>query len=424
TNGIVYLDLGFDLHTLEQMFLPYVKLFGRALLETGTADASPVQLQQRIGRETGGIHANSFASSVRGSDESRARLFVRGKATLAQGGELLAILRDVLQTARLDNRERIRQIVLEEKAAREAALVPSGHSVVVQRMRSRFTEADWAEEQIGGISYLLFLRELARQVDDDWPAVQATLEQLRAALVRRNALVVNVTADHADWTRFAPQLDSFLAELPGNSNPAAAWQPNRPDANEGLSIPAPVNYVGKSANLYQQGYKLHGSALVVSRYLRSSWLWEQVRVRGGAYGGFCLFDPRSGVFGYVSYRDPNLLATLDVYDRSGAFLRALDLSDQELTRAIIGAISDLDAYQLPDARGYTSMIRRLVGDDAAYRQQLRDEVLGTTRADFQAFADVLDGMREHSIVTVMGGEAALQAANEQRPNLLQITKIL
>ncbi|HEU5090021.1 MAG TPA: insulinase family protein, partial [Roseiflexaceae bacterium] len=81
TNGIVYLDLGFDLHTLDQTFLPYVKLFGRALLETGTAGASPVQLQQRIGRETGGIHANSFASSVRGSDESRARLFVRGKAT-------------------------------------------------------------------------------------------------------------------------------------------------------------------------------------------------------------------------------------------------------------------------------------------------------------------------------------------------------
>jgi Zn-dependent M16 (insulinase) family peptidase len=424
TNGIVYVDVGLNLHTLQQQYLPYVTLFGRALLETGTTTASAVQLQQRIGRETGGLHPQGFTTAVRGSGIGRSRLFLRGKATLTQAGELLSIMRDVLRTARFDNQERIRQIVLEEKASREAGLVPSGHTVVNTRLRAQFNEADWASEQIGGISYLLFLRRLAQAIDEDWPTVQGVLEQIRTTLVNRNALVINVTINAAGWAEFAPQLDTFLEQLPAGAVQPVEWA-TRANANyEGLIIPAQVNYVGKAADLYKLGYQLHGSALVATRYLRTSWLWEQVRVRGGAYGGFCVFDSRSGVFSYLSYRDPNLLATLDVYDRTSQFLRDLDLNEQELTRAIIGAISDLDSYQLPDAKGYSSTLRHLAGDDEEYRQRLREEILSTTVADFKNFADVLDQINAQGLVAVLGGEQALEAANTERPNFLELTRIL
>jgi presequence protease len=424
TNGIVYIDLGLNLHTLQQQFLPYVTLFGRALLETGTATESPVQLQQRIGRQTGGIHPQVFTSAVRGAAIGKGRLFLRGKATIAQADELLQIMRDVLRTARLDNQERIRQLVLEEKAAREAALVPSGHIVVNNRLRAQFNEADWAAEQIGGVSYLLFLRRLVQAIDEDWPTVQGVLEQIRTTLVNRNALVVNVTVNAEGYAQVAPQLDEFLASLPSGGVAPVEWAPRSNPNYEGLIIPAQVNYVGKAANLYQLGYSLHGSALVITRYLRTSWLWEQIRVRGGAYGGFCVFDPRSGVFSYLSYRDPNLLATLDVYDRTGRFLRDLELSKQELTRAIIGAVSDLDSYQLPDARGYASMLRWLTNDDDVYRQQLREQVLSTTTDDFRSFADLLDTVNAQGLVAVLGGEAALEAANRERPDLLELTRVL
>ncbi|MDZ4719543.1 MAG: insulinase family protein [Roseiflexaceae bacterium] len=424
TNGIVYIDIGLNLHTLQQQFLPYVTLFGRALLETGTTSASAVQLQQRIGRETGGLHPQVFTTAVRGSGIGRSRLFLRGKATLTQAEELLAIMRDVLRSARFDNQERIRQIVLEEKASREAALVPSGHIVVNNRLRAQFNEADWATEQIGGVSYLLFLRRLAEVIDQDWPTVQGVLEQIRTTLVNRNALVVNVTVNADGWAGFAPQLDAFLEQVPAGTVLPVEWATRANPNYEGLIIPAQVNYVGKAADLYKLGYQLHGSALVATRYLRTSWLWEQIRVRGGAYGGFCIFDPRSGVFSYLSYRDPNLLATLDVYDRTGRFLRDLDLSEQELTRSIIGAISDLDSYQLPDARGYSAMLRHLAGDDEDYRQQLREEVLGTTIADFKSFADTLDQINAHGLVAVLGGEQALEAANTERPDLLELIRVL
>jgi hypothetical protein len=119
--------------------------------------------------------------------------------------------------------------------------------------------------------------------------------------------------------------------------------------------------------------------LVINNFLRTTWLWERVRVQGGAYGGSCSFDRRSGVFNFLSYRDPNLLATLENYDRASHFLRKVDLSQDELTKSIIGVIGDLDAYQLPDTKGYTSMARYLAGDTDAERQRMRDEVLSTIR---------------------------------------------
>ncbi|MFQ5613154.1 MAG: insulinase family protein [Anaerolineae bacterium] len=426
TNGILYLDVGFNLHALSQECLPYIPLFGRALLETGTETEDFVSLSQRIGRQTGGLRPETLTSAARESDRGAAWLFLRGKATPDRANDLLDILRDVLLTARLDNQERFRQIVLEEKAQQEARLAPMGHLVVKTRLSARFNEADWAAEQMGGVSYLFFLRELAQLIEADWPAVLETLERIRQDLLKRQAAMCNVTLDEGNWTQLEPQLAAFLEAIPASSGAleAVPWSPQRNAAFEGLAMSAPVNYVGKGANLYEFGYQLRGSAAVVTRYLRSTWLWEQVRVQGGAYGGFCLFDYRSGVFSYLSYRDPNLLQTLAAYDRTSRYLRQLSLTDDELTKAIIGAISDMDAYQLPDAKGYTSLARYLVGDSDEFRQRLRDEVLSTTVADFKAFADVLEQAKEQGQVVVLGSPAAIEAANAERKDWLKVTRVL
>ncbi len=133
-------------------------------------------------------------------------------------------------------------------------------------------------------------------------------------------------------------------------------------------MPLQVNFVGKGTNLYEHGYTFHGSALVIVPYLRGSYLWEKVRVQGGAYGGFAVFDQQSGNFNFLSYRDPNLDQTLQAFDQTADYLRKLELSESELTKAIIGAIGEVDAYQLPDAKGYTALIRYLLGITDEERQ--------------------------------------------------------
>ncbi len=424
TNGIVYLDVGLNLYALPQEDLPYMGLFGRALLEMGTDTQDYVRLSQRIGRETGGIQPATFTSAVMHSDQAVAWAFLRGKATVAQADDLLAILRDVLLTARLDNRERFRQIVLEEKATQEAQLIPMGHLVIRSRLQAHFNQADWAAEQMEGVSYLFFLRELAEAVDQDWPAVLARLEAIRQRLVNRNNMLCNITLDAGNWAAVQPRLDAFLAAIPAAERTLYGWRPALEPANEGLVIPAQVNYVGKGADLYELGYKSHGSIVPIVNYLQATWLWERVRVQGGAYGGFATFDRRSGAFSFLSYRDPNLVATLENYDQTPQFLRQLDLSEEEMVKTIVGAIGLVDAYQLPDAKGYSSMTRFLTDDTDAGRQRMRDEILATTVADFRRFGDVLEQLNADGTVVVLGSQDAIDQANAAKGDWLRKQKVM
>ncbi len=424
TNGIAYIDLGFDMRTVEPQDVPLLSLFGQMFLGMGTASEDFARLSQRIGRKTGGLRAAYLNGVVRGSGDAASWFFLRGKATPAQVDDLLAIMSDVLLGARLDNRERFKQIVLEEKAGLEARVAPSGHGMANMRLRASFTSSDWAIEQMGGVSYLFFLRELVQRIESDWAGVAAQLERVRAALVNRSTALCNVTLDAANWATLQPRLTALLQQLPAASAVRCAWPIAAHPAHEGLTIPAQVNYVGKAANLYAHGYALHASALVVNNYLNTTWLWERVRVQGGAYGGFARFDVRSGVFSYLSYRDPNLVATLANYDRTSDFLRDHAVAADEVAKCIIGVIGDLDSHELPDARGYSAMTRFLLGTSDELRQQIRDEVLATTAAHFTRFADALDAVRDYGRVAVFGSAAAIEAANVGLEQKLTVTKVL
>ncbi|MBN1936622.1 MAG: insulinase family protein [Anaerolineae bacterium] len=425
TNGIVYLDLAFDLHALPQELLPFVPLFGQSLTKMGTATQDFVKLSQRIGQKTGGIGASPLTSALIDRRGSAARLVVRAKSTVGQTQDMLDILHDVLLTVKLDDAARFKQIVLENKARMEASLVPGGHAVAGTRLGAHFDQAGWLDEQMGGIAYLFFLRQLAERIDNDWSSVLAQLAQVKALLVNRDSALCNVTVDAANWAAIQPRLIALLDTLPAAPVELVTWTPEPLPPFEGLTIPARVNYVAKGANLYELGYQLDGSVAVISNYLRVTWLWERVRVHGGAYGGFCTFDRPSGVFSYLSYRDPNLLGTLDNYDRSADYLRDLDLSQDELIKGIIGAVGRIDAYQLPDAKGFTSLARYLIGESDVDRQRFREQVLSTTVDDFRMFADVLARVNEAGWVVVLGAQEAIEKANaEKGGDWLTVTKVL
>ncbi len=254
TNGIFYLDLGFDLHSLSKEQLPLAGIFARALFEMGTLTEDYVKLSQRIGKSTGGIHASSEAVLRRGSKESVARFFIRGKATVHHVPDLLGILKDILLTVRLDNRARLKQIVIEEKAGLEASLIPSGHAYALSRLAGQLNEADWIAEQTDGVAQLFLLRELADDIDHKWKSVLKRFEGIRDALINRNALILNVTVDETNWRMIRPQLDAFLGALPVKPLKLNNFGFTPSPEKEGLTIPSQVNYVAKGADLYDQGY--------------------------------------------------------------------------------------------------------------------------------------------------------------------------
>ncbi len=424
TSGITYFDAGMDLRALPQDLLPYAPLFGRALLEMGTKVRDFVALSQRISRKTGGIRPEVFSSAVFKTEEPVAYLFLRGKSMVPQTRELMDILGEAIGSVKLDNRERFRQIVLEEKARQERKIVPVGHQVINTRIRAHFHLADWVREQTCGVSYLLFLNRLIKEIDHNWAKVLGDLERVRQLLANRSSMVFNITLDRKNFDRIEPSLKAFLDALPDGPAARQKWNPELYAEFEGITIPAQVNYVGKGANLFREGYEFKGSSKVIEGYLRTSWLWEKVRVQGGAYGGFCSFDHFSGTFTFLSYRDPNLLETVENYDGTARFLKTAEIGEEEVRKAIIGAIGDIDSHMLPDTKGYVSLKRSLSGITEEDRQRMRDDILATSVRDFREFADALEKVNDRGIVKVLGSQASIDAALSRRPGWLQTFRLL
>ena len=422
TNDIVYMDLALDLSAVPMDLIPLLPLFCRSLTQMGTATESFVELTERIGRKTGGISISPFVSSKKGTKEPVAYVMVRGKSTADKTGDMLDIFRDVLTTARLDDQDRLRQMVLETKSSLEAGIVGSGHSFAASRLDGQRSIAGYASELMGGVEYISFIRNLVNRIDSDWESVQADFERIRSSLLQRQGALANITGDERALSVAQSHLGEFWQSIPeiSASQSESNWSGQLTPCNEALLVPTQVNYVCKASNLYEDaGYELSGSSYVISKLLGTTWLWDRVRVSGGAYGGFCDFDSHSGMFSQLSYRDPNLLKTVDVYDGTSSFLQNLDLTQEELEKSIIGTIGDIDAYQLPDAKGRTAFMRHILGITDEERQHRREEVLSTTLKDFKEFGDILSEANKHGKVVAVTSPEKADLAGKERPGFFE-----
>ncbi len=422
TNGICYLDLAFPLDGVPDSLLPLVPLFGRALLELGTDRRDAVAMTRRIAAKTGGIFREAFLSPVQGGDPGNvaAKLVLRGKSTVEKVPELLDILDEIISGADLGNRERFAQMALEAKSRIERRLAPSGHATASSRLRARYNVAGYVSERMRGLSQLFTLRELAERLTSDFDAVRRDLETLRELILTRRGLVAGLTVAPHDRGNVESAVSAFLSRLPVAAPVQSAWAPAPLPQAEGIAIPAQVHYVGLGLDLAKVGWTFDGADLVAARYLRMAYLWDRVRVRGGAYGAFCSLDRLTGVTVFVSYRDPNTAATLDVFRQAGRYLMDTPLSEEEMTRAVIGAIGDIDAHMLPDAKGYTSMVRRLVGDTPEVRAAMRRQVLAAGQQRFRAFGEALEAAAKDASIVVLGPNPSLDALASTLPGMARV----
>lgn len=446
TSGIAYVNLGVDLSLLSVEDIPLLPLMTRMMMETGAGEYDQVALSRRIGTYTGGLSVTTLTTAVHpegSSQESilegnnlQSKLLLRGKATSENIGELFDLMKIVLTDANFDSKSRVIEMLKETKAGMEAGIGGSGHSAINTRMKARYRVGGYIDEVMGGIAQLDTVRELLEQAENDWPSLLARLENMRNTILNesfcRDGMMLDITGDKAVLENVQPSIDSLLQELPGKAgaekfpdfyNEEHPWvAPIKklmselvPVTDEGFVLPTQVSYVGKSGLLYDEGEQAKGASQVVSKFLRTGYLWDHVRVMGGAYGGFCTFSPFSGFFSYLSYRDPNLSKTLDIYDAAGdAVIAAAEQmkSDPEmLSQAIIGTIGEMDGSLGPDMKGFTAFQRWLVNENPETRQRFRDQVIDTKPEDFAEFGRRLKEMKEPSIA-VVSSQAGFEAAEK------------
>jgi len=437
TSGIAYINFGVDVSGVSFEDIPLLSLLIRIMRETGAGDYSDVELSRMIGTHTGGISAALMKSTVRSDFETEgtvrdgehmlSKLFFKGKATSEKVGEMFSLVNLMLTEANLDSKKKIIEMLKESKSGLQSSIQNSGHSFSNTRMKARYDVSAYINEKMGGITYLETIDSLLEEAEENWDSFLDRLKNIRNTILDnatvRNGMLLDITADSDVLSVIQPEVSSFLKQLPGDAegsklqnfydteHPWAIAAKEEmvsmsPMKDEGFVVPTQVSYVGKALKLYERGEKVTGSTSVVSRFLRTGYLWDHVRVIGGAYGGMCSFDAKSsdGIFTFVSYRDPNLDKTLDVYDGAGDALLAaaemLERDEKELATAIIGAFGDMDGALSPDQKGNIAMNRWLARETPEVRQKFRDEVFNTKPEDFKDFALRLKALKQPSVAVV------------------------
>merc|ERR1712127_378428 len=239
------------------------------------------------------------------------KLLMTGKSTSDKTDELFSIFDLILRDANLDSQAKIIEMLREAKSGKESGIQGSGHAVANARIRSRYSAIGYINEKMSGISSLDTVKALLKQAENDFPALLARLENIRNTIVDqstcRDGMILDITGDAQVFEKIEPSTDNFLINLPGDSDgsklqnfysEAHPWAvaakkemaAAAPLEDEGFIVPTQVSYVGKGGRLYDVAEKVSGSTAVISKFLGTGYMWDNVRVMGGAYGGFCLFN--------------------------------------------------------------------------------------------------------------------------------------
>lgn len=446
TSGIAYASLAVDVSGLSLEDVPLLPLFTRIMMETGAGEYDSVALSRRIGMHTGGVSVSSLIAGVNqeGAAEDAVttgehfftKITITGKATSDKTDELFSIFDLILREAKLDSQAKIIEMLREAKSDKESTVQGSGHSIANARIRSRYSVIGYINEKMSGVSSLDTVKALLVQAKNDFPSLLARLEKIRNTILEqstcRDGMILDLTGDIAVFEKIESSVENFLTKLPGDGKGTklqnfysvphpwaeqakAEMTVTAPLVDEGFVVPTQVSYVGKGGRLYDVGESVSGSTSVISKFLGTGYMWDNVRVIGGAYGGFCQFQPRDGIFSFLSYRDPNLASTIDVYDGASQALLAsakdMETDPDALATAIIGAIGDMDGALSPNQKGSLQFKRWLTRESPEQRQKFRDEVLNTKPSDFKEFAERLMALKDPSSA-VVSSKAAFEDASK------------
>jgi presequence protease len=409
TNHIAYTKIGFNINTVPQDMLQYVPLIGSLILGMGTKHNSYTEISKKIGIHTGGIRSSHFSSAtVQDRQSIISYVFFNGKALVEKVDDLFDLFDELFAEHSFENKKRLVEIIRSSKADMEDAIVPSGNHYVLSRLQSYHSRLGKFDELTDGITYYRFLENLLEQVETDPQKVADKFKKVAERLFTKQNILFNITCEKKDYVKFEKRINHLYGLLPDARFDGEKWEFKTVSSNEGFLTASNVQYVGKGANLYDMGFKYSGQFEALKGLLRTGYLWDKVRVHGGAYGSSNSFDFLTGDYGLVSYRDPNLSETLNVYDEIADFLGQLEMPAEELKKIIIGCVGKMDPPMTPDRKGSASMIDYLTGRTHEMKLQFRRELLATEPIDLKNYADLFQKISDEGKVCVLGNESKLK----------------
>ena len=407
-NGIDYLTLMYDVSDIPAEDIPYLGVLKALLGYVDTKTYTYADLANAINIYSGGINCG-MGIYPNGEKEAplRVKFEVRIKTLESSLKETMSIVNEILLSSNMNDEKRLYEILAQSRARLQQSLSSAGHSVSSMRALAGFSEYAYYLDATNGITYYETVKDLEEHFDEKKQTLIAKLKQLTCQIFGTERLLISFTGDQKAFAYAEPVLKEALQKQPAGKKVHEAARISLTRSNEAFTDASQIQYVAKVGNFADHGYHYTGALRILKLILSYDYLWINVRVKGGAYGCMSGFF-RSGETYFVSYRDPNLLKTLEIYDGIPEYLRKFQADEREMTKYIIGTFSSMDTPLYPEGKGARSMNAYLQDLTEEMLQKDRDEVRNATAEDIRALADMIQSVLLDPSVCVIGNEDAIQ----------------
>lgn len=412
TNGIGYLRLMFKLDKVPERLFPYLGILKGTLMLLNTEHYSYAELFNESNIKTGGISADvNVYGSIRDAQKFTLTMELKTKVLYENLEEAIGLMREIMMTSDFTDKKRIKEILAEGKSRMQGQMTSAGHSVAMTRALSGISKAAAYNELLSGIAFYRLVEKLNADFEKEAEAVSEKLKELAAIIFRPENLMVDFTGSREAADKLPAMVETLKASLYQNEVETGHFEVTLQKEKEGYKTPGQVQYVCRAGNFKQKGLSYDGSLRVLKVMMGYDYLWNQVRVKGGAYGCMCGFGKQGDSY-FVSYRDPNLQNTVEVYEKAADYIASFEADERVMTQFIIGAISELDVPMTPAAKGAFSLGGYLADMTDADLQKERDELLGTTPDKLKGTAAYIRAFMEDGCFCVVGNAEKISEAGD------------
>ncbi|MCD7750567.1 MAG: insulinase family protein [Lachnospiraceae bacterium] len=412
TNGIVYLRMSFDAQHVPQELVPYLPILKNVLMMMDTARYSYGDLYNEINLVCGSMEptVNLYQNSQK---EKKIILTfdMKAKALYEDIPDTVELIREVIMDTDFSDLKRLQEILLETKSEAASGLMQAGNQVAATRAMSYFSKTAAVQEELSGLESYRFLSSLTQRDLKGQEETARSLQKLCEILFRKENLMVDITAEESGIACVMKEIEGFASHLFTTQVESGTYEPTVSKKQEGFMTSGQVQYVCRAGNFKKNGLKYTGALRVLKTMLSYAYLWTQVRVKGGAYGCMLRFGLNGDSY-FVSYRDPHLKRTVEVYENAAEAIANLELDERTMTQYIIGAVSELDTPLTPQGLGNMSLSAYMNGKSYEKMQEERDELLSCTPDVLRGLSAYVEAFMEDGALCVVGNAEKIQQNKE------------
>ncbi|MCQ2492367.1 MAG: insulinase family protein [Lachnospiraceae bacterium] len=409
TNGISYMKFHFNLRNLPLDMIPYVSLLVDFYKDVNTKNYTYNELANEININTGGIGCSYSVIPLH--DEKRSLYpfwHISAKCFYNKIPEAFRLVKEIFFHSDFTDKARLKEIIAREHTQMKSSFSAGGHKTAASRAASYVSAGALYKEYMEGIEFYEFLDDLLKNFDEKADDLIKKLYEAMEYVFGKEQFIFSVTDDQDAKEVFESELSDFMNCLFESKDVETELDEIKPAVrNEGFATASQVQYVATAGNFVDAGCSYHAALKVLNVMFSYDYLWENVRVKGGAYGCMCTFT-RSGDGYFVSYRDPNLMETYDIFKKAKDYVANFDADDRTMLKYIIGAISNMDVPMEPSTKGSFSFMAYLSGLTEEMLQKDRDQVLSCTQEVIRSLAPIIEAVANQGILCAVGGEAKMK----------------